>query len=260
MKSNASILAAILIAIATPADATDHSDLWWNPNESGWGVNVTEQAGTLFLTFFLYSPSGQPTWYVAPSVTFQATNANGGNVFSGALYQTAGPWFGAAFNPSLVTVSQVGSVTFTANSVTDATLAYSVSGVTVTKALFRQTFKANSNVYGDYIGGLVIDTTGCAVSAGNGHFEGSVEFSISGTVLSSSFTVVIGDGICTVTAAYRQDGRMGSIIAPITCSNGLNGNAGLFEIEANLNGATGRYEAFYANGCHDVGHWAGVRR
>lgn len=26
--------------------AASRSDLWWNPSESGWGVNVAEQEGT----------------------------------------------------------------------------------------------------------------------------------------------------------------------------------------------------------------------
>ena len=42
----AAALAATMV-LAAPARATDLSDLWWNPNESGWGVNVAQQAEVL---------------------------------------------------------------------------------------------------------------------------------------------------------------------------------------------------------------------
>ena len=45
--------------------ATILSDLWWNPNESGWGVTVDQQQDIMFLTFFIAGSNGSPYWVVA---------------------------------------------------------------------------------------------------------------------------------------------------------------------------------------------------
>ncbi|HEY2629061.1 MAG TPA: hypothetical protein VGI57_08030, partial [Usitatibacter sp.] len=45
---------------ATPG--TNYQGLWWNPNESGWGVNLTHQADTLFATWFTYDLDGKGMW------------------------------------------------------------------------------------------------------------------------------------------------------------------------------------------------------
>ena len=36
------------------ARATNYQDLWWNPAESGWGVNFTHQGDIIFATWFTY--------------------------------------------------------------------------------------------------------------------------------------------------------------------------------------------------------------
>ena len=41
------------------------SDLWWNPSESGWGLNRSQQADVIFLTLFVYGPNSQAVWYSA---------------------------------------------------------------------------------------------------------------------------------------------------------------------------------------------------
>ena len=50
--------AAFLAALAVlPAQATtystDYTDLWYNPNESGWGLNLIQQYQTMFGTLFV---------------------------------------------------------------------------------------------------------------------------------------------------------------------------------------------------------------
>jgi hypothetical protein len=36
------------------AYSTDQSDLWWNPNESGWGMQVVQTGSVIFVTMFVY--------------------------------------------------------------------------------------------------------------------------------------------------------------------------------------------------------------
>ena len=81
--------------------------MWWNPAESGWGLNVILQNNVAFATFFLYDNARNPVWYTA-----QLTD-QGGFVLAGPLYATTGPWFGGPFNSSTVTIRQAGTASVT---------------------------------------------------------------------------------------------------------------------------------------------------
>jgi hypothetical protein len=107
--------AALCLAPAAGATSfsTNFSDLWWIPAESGWGANVTQQADVMFVTIFVFGPSGQPTWY-AGTLYYSLTAPDGSLVFTGDLYQTVAPWFGAVFDPGLVSSRKVGTATFRA--------------------------------------------------------------------------------------------------------------------------------------------------
>ena len=93
-------LAALLTCLAAslPAAATtysvDFTDMWYNANESGWGVNVIQQSDIIFATLFVYGADNTPRWYVTGS----GLQGSGGSTFSGSLYSTTGPYFGGAFN------------------------------------------------------------------------------------------------------------------------------------------------------------------
>ena len=45
-----SLLAILILVSALPSRATEYTDLWWNPAESGWGLTITHQGNVLFLT------------------------------------------------------------------------------------------------------------------------------------------------------------------------------------------------------------------
>lgn len=117
--------------------AVNHTALWWNPNESGWGINVVHQGNTLFATLFTYDASGNPLWLVMSNGDKQTS----GEVFSGALYRTTGPAFNAnpftPIGPGNVTV--VGTMTLTFSGQTGA-LTYTNNGVSVTKAIQKQVY------------------------------------------------------------------------------------------------------------------------
>ena len=87
--------------------STDGTDLYWNPNESGWGLQVVQEADVIFVTLYVYDP-GNPIWYTGTGIA----QTNSTSIWAGDLYQTTGPWFGApVFNPALVTTTKVGTLT-----------------------------------------------------------------------------------------------------------------------------------------------------
>ena len=115
----------------------NYQDLWWNPNESGWGVNITHQDDTLFATLFTYDASNQPLWLVMSAGRLQSDGS-----YSGTLFQTTGPVFNAQpftpIGPSNFTT--VGTMQFRFSNGTNGTMTYSVNGVNVTKSITRQVF------------------------------------------------------------------------------------------------------------------------
>jgi lysyl endopeptidase len=116
----------------------NYQDLWWNPAESGWGVNIAHQDDTLFATLFTYDASGQPTWFVMSRGDMMSPG-----VYTGTLYRTTGPAFNTTPWPtSLAPPTSVGSMTFHFTHGNQATLTYSVNGASVVKQIQRQTFGA----------------------------------------------------------------------------------------------------------------------
>jgi len=116
--------------------ATNYQDLWWNPSESGWGVNVTHQGDIIFATLFDYDLTGQGTWYVLAN----APKTSAG-VYSGDLFRVTGPVFNA--NPwTATTALKVGTMTFQFTSGNAGTLTYTVNGITVTKPIQREVFSS----------------------------------------------------------------------------------------------------------------------
>ena len=117
----------------------NYQDLWWNPAESGWGMNITHQDDTLFATLFTYAADGQGLWLVMSAGTRQADGS-----YLGDLYRTTGSAFNAApFTPiGAANVTRVGTMRLVFTTGTSGTLTYSVGSVTVVKAITRQTFSS----------------------------------------------------------------------------------------------------------------------
>ncbi|MBZ0248778.1 MAG: hypothetical protein K8F93_03895 [Burkholderiales bacterium] len=119
------------------AALVNYQDLWWNADESGWGVNITHQGDTLFATLFTYDATGRGLWLVLPAGTRQADGS-----YFGRLLRTRGPPFNAVpFTPiGEADLTEVGTMRFTFASGTAGVMTYTVSGVTVTKSITRQVF------------------------------------------------------------------------------------------------------------------------
>jgi len=145
-------LLALVSAGAHAAMSPDPTGFWYNPAESGWGASLAQQGDTVFATLFVYDEQKRAQWFVASSVT-----AAGSGVFSGPLYRTSGPVFSGAFNPAAVDVQSVGtlSIQYDGPGGTGLLVSYTVNGVTVNKALVRQTWAANATrLVGAYFGGI----------------------------------------------------------------------------------------------------------
>ncbi len=119
--------------------ATNYQDLWWNAGEAGWGVNFTHQDDIVFATWFTYDGQGKPWWLIA----VLAKSATG--VYAGPVSTVGGPPFNSV--PwGAVAETEIGSATATFANGNSATFAYTVNGVSQTKAITRQVFAAPGTV------------------------------------------------------------------------------------------------------------------
>ena len=115
--------------------ATNFQDLWWNPDESGWGLNLTHQGDTVFATLFTYGADRAGTWFVMSN----GERVAGTRRYSGTLYRTTGPAFDT--QPwSAVTNIPVGTMTVEFSNGDRGTLTYTVDGVRVVKSISRLVF------------------------------------------------------------------------------------------------------------------------
>jgi hypothetical protein len=230
------VLSALSCAAARASTGSSEiTDMWWNPAESGWGVNVILQGDTAFLTFFVYDPDRIPIWYTSDAHLDSSASSL---TWTGKLYETRGPWFGGAFAPP-TTIGPVGTVSFVLNDQNAATLVYSVNGVTVAKSVERQTWTLE-NFTGDYLGGYSVRNTNCTSAAQNGIEEAGGVMTMTQTGTAVSAIAATTAGTCTYTGSYAQYGKLGQVTGTYTCSNGVQGSFQLFEMAPTISGFTAR--------------------
>ena len=242
------------VARAT-AFGTNYSDLWWNPAESGWGIQFVQQHDVIFATMFVHGQNGQPIWY---SATMQAT-ASG---MSGDLYSTNGPYFGqSTFNAAFVVSRKVGLMSVAGVSPNQMTLGYWVDGAVFSKTIQRQVLVSES-LDGTFVGAMNLAAGSKACSnfpTGTAPATVSLTHSRSPTI---SFAVMLGTDVCTVTAGtYAQNGHLGKAEGKYVCQQGDSGNMDLDQVEVSQNAISGSFAALSSvSGCSVEGSFAGVRQ
>jgi len=116
--------------------AVNYQGLWWNPAESGWGVNFVHQGDQVFATWYTYDTGGNAYWL---SMLASRTTPTG-NAYKGDVYVDTGPPFNN-FAGSGVAI-KVGDGTVTLADANNGTFFYEISAggaanVQQTKAITR---------------------------------------------------------------------------------------------------------------------------
>ena len=85
------VFAAILALGSLAARGQEnHTGLYWDPEQSGWGMHLSHQGDVVFATIFSYL-GGRPVWLVSSDARHQ-----GLGVYEGRFYHTTGTPFGAS--------------------------------------------------------------------------------------------------------------------------------------------------------------------
>ena len=242
---------------ATSAN-TDASDIWWNPNESGWGIELTNTGTFIFAAMFIYGLDGKPTWVVA---NLDKTSA-AAPTFTGPVFATTGPPFNVVpFDPNQVPTQTVGTMTFVLTSVNTGLLTYSINGITVNKSLQRQPLTLD-NYSGTFAGVLTLAATNCTDPANNNPgTTGNVVVTTTqnGPTMSQSWN--LGNTTCTYNGTYSQLGRMGTFNSTWTCAAGGSGTMTMFQMTNQPGMFMGRFIiANTGNGCTINGELVGLAR
>jgi hypothetical protein len=214
------------------------TDLWLNPGESGWGLNIVEQGNTLFGTLFVYDTEGKPRWYSASNLAFEqcappdAASDCWGR-FRGALVESTGPYFGTSFNPAAVNRRQAGTMTIAFYANNTAILDYTVDGVTVaSKELKRFAFRTNS-LAGTYAGHITVQGT-----SDRGMQVGAMAIDVSQSGDAITMTMRGSRGTCTLRARAFQYGRQLIPTGPYDCGGAAFGQMSLVDVYVTSTGFT----------------------
>jgi hypothetical protein len=259
MRLSLAILLVAALSPARPISATsfsnDQSDLWWNANENGWGIQFVQRGKTIFATMFVYDTAGKPTWYVA---ALEGSKPNGVLTFAGDLFTAVGPWFGAVpYNPALATGTKVGTMMWQKQGGLPGTLTYSVNGVNVTKSLTRQPI-GSDNYSGTYLAGTHLVVSGCHNPAENGVADGPSTVTITQNAGTLSLSLV--EAGCTLAGTYTQNGQFGTASGSYSCTDGDTGTFGLSNMIVTPYGMLALVSASSTvSGCQNEGQFGGVR-
>ena len=254
---------------ATPV-SIDVTDLWFNPDESGWGVNLIQQDTVAFATLFVYDQSGRAHWFVASGLDGAPAPAGQPLVFTGKLYETTGPVFSApTFNPANVTVREAGRMTFEfpfrpkpSSPPNVGQLTYVVDGVTVVKQVQRQTWASNDlsgQYYGVRVTQLSASTPACGARVGTQVFDTMDVSNLGGSFAMTATHGSPPDEFCRYAGSYAQAGHMGTVDGTYSCNSGANGTFTLSQVEGGRNGFFAAYVATDRT-CSVVGNFSAVRK
>jgi hypothetical protein len=260
------ILATSAVAGAT-SYSVDRSDLWWVSTESGWGIQLVQRDDAMFATLFVYSSTTAPVWYSATLVP------TGPSSWSGDLVAATGPGFATIpFDPTTVTRTVVGSMSFVVTSDQTGTLSYTVNGVAVNKQIARQTLKDDD--YGGSYAGLIHQVAqGCPDPADLGVTDNRIDFDIaqSGPPLGQTLSIQSQQQgafpVCQSSGALTTSGQFGfSQQVTSSCSDGSStGNVmQLLRINVTPSGVMMDFTAPSTNmgskGCNLTGSIFGIKR
>ena len=117
---------------------TDH---WYNPPESGWGIQVTAQGELQFVTWYTYGPDGLPRWFTAQ------LSRLGQDIFHGDIYETTGiPFSNINGHQATTSITNVGTATIFYYGLAQAALLYTIGNVSAVKPIERLVFASPRTV------------------------------------------------------------------------------------------------------------------
>ena len=94
----------------------NYQDLWFNPADTGWGVNIAHQVDSrgdvLFATYYTYDADGKGVWFAMSDVREGDMMSATVRGYGGVMYRATGPSFDSAWDSSKFNLTAWGSGEF----------------------------------------------------------------------------------------------------------------------------------------------------
>lgn len=125
------------------ATATNYTDLWWKPSESGWGTSIVHQGNLIYLVWYTYAEEGQALWMTA-LLSRQADGSFSGDINRASI----GGWYYYHFNGPVTTfpLPVVGTATLRFSDGEHGVFDYHIGTVNQTKNIQRIPFSTPLHV------------------------------------------------------------------------------------------------------------------
>jgi hypothetical protein len=123
------------------AASENFQDLWWNPHDQGWGMNIAHQGDVIFATYYTYDAGGKGVWY-AMSNTVKAA----GSTYAGPIQQVRGPAFDSAWDATKVSATATGTASFRFDGNGVGAFQYALGADAGTKTMERMAFSLPATV------------------------------------------------------------------------------------------------------------------
>lgn len=113
-------------------DSEHVSDVWWNPQESGWGLFLNQRGNQLFAAWYSYAEDGSPLFLIA-------TAEGDGEVFRGPVFrqQNGTPYTEIAGQPASPGADTLGEVEFRFTNGRSGRFRYTLGDLQQEKAIER---------------------------------------------------------------------------------------------------------------------------
>jgi hypothetical protein len=241
MKILTRILAALAATLAClAASAGTYTDLWFDPQQPGWGVSVVQQSETAFVTLYVYGADGKPTWYVASDARVTAY-AGVYPLFRGTLYRTEGSFHAGPYDPAATKLLPVGELYLEVTAKDRMRVHYSAEGASVVKEVRRYSF-AQPIELANYVGQFHLRQARGGAPYGTLYVQADVL---------AHFNSETGQGFvraddqlgrrCEYRGPYELTGKLIRFSGTYTCDRGdtLAGTFEMSDVEVTANGMTG---------------------
>lgn len=114
-----------------------YADVWsGGVSQNGWGIAIAQQGATLVAGWYTFGTNGKPIWYILNGGTWLNTTTYRGPLITGA----GAPVVGTVYTSSTFAARSVGELTLVFSDANNATMTYTVDGVTQSKQITRLAF------------------------------------------------------------------------------------------------------------------------
>ncbi len=116
------LISALTLSPLAQAGGTDYTDVWWNSQQPGWGMNLATQDNRIYATLHAYDSNGAPLWYVA------YLNERDDKSFTGDVYSFTSTPTNAPLSPGQATSATRGTLMFVPLSASEGLIRYTIDG------------------------------------------------------------------------------------------------------------------------------------